>query len=125
MILIYILFALAAATVLISFLANWIPDRRRGDMFIAFFSLLGILGWGIAAGNGRVVVAADTPVVLSVVFATILAVCTILAVKVPAAARRVPMHISNSRRSEAVIFDLLLWLSTLMVGVVALGSVLP
>src|SRR5512137_1926498 len=101
--------------------APWVPEQRRGEVFIAFFIALllaagAAVEWqvpAIAAGRG----VAWVPALLLVIFAAILVVSTLLSVRQTGSFARAGGSHNHRQDAEAVAFDIALWLLMLIFGI--------
>ena len=121
MILLYILFALTVAMVLTALSAPRVPEQRRGEAFIVFFTVL-LLAAGAAVEWPVLVIAAGrggalAPALLLVIFAAILVVSTLLSVRQTGSFARAGGYHNHRQDVEAVSFDIALWLLMLIFGV--------
>jgi hypothetical protein len=128
MILVYLLFALTVTTVLTAFISARIPQGRKGDIFIGLFVVIMLLAWAtdqwllpsLAAG-----LRTSWPLVLTmVVFVTIFAVSLALSVRTPGLLRQAVVNHDSRLDTEAAVFDLLLWLALLIVGITIMRAIM-
>ena len=126
MILMYLLFALTFSTVLTALISARIPQRREGEAFIGFFVALMMLAWAayewlipaLAVGLKTVLL----PVLLLIIFGGILAASTILSVRPSGLLKQTVGSHYNKPDAEAIVFDLLLWVVVLTIGITVLRS---
>lgn len=129
MILVYVLFALTVAMLLIALFSASIPENRRGEAFIGFFAALMVLAWAadawlfpaLAAGSGR----SWVPVAMLIIFAGVLVSSAVLAVRTPRSLQHAVVHHDGRLNGEAAAFDLILWSAMLVLGMALLKSIGP
>lgn len=128
MILLYILFSLTGAAVLTAVIARSKESQKQGEVFlIAFFALLFAGGavdiWVVPFISAGVTGPLPRELFLGV-FGFLLAASVLLAARpLRTASRHGTMNDTRHDR-EAVAFDLILWLSTLAFGILALGNLM-
>lgn len=127
MILVYLLFALTVSTVLTALFSARIPQSRKGEIFIGIFVAIMVLAWAadqwllpeLATG-----LSTSWPLVLTlIIFVTILAVSLSLSVRTPGPLRQAVTNHDSRLDTEAAVFDLLLWLALLIVGITIMRSI--
>ncbi len=127
MMLIDVLFALTVSSVLTALIANHLPVRRAGEIFIGSFVLLFLLAGGAIGRALPPVVAGGTAwnsYLMIAVFGAILVISIMLAASSPKTFAWAPAKRGNVRHdAEAVAFDVVVWFLLLVFGIVALARV--
>ncbi len=127
MILMYLLFSLTASAILTALISEHIPQKREGEAFIVFFAALMIVAWVVDEwvlpdlSRGHII--SWLPAALLILFGGVLAASTILAVRKSGPLRQAVVNHGNRLDAEAMVFDVILWLALLAIGIVVLRSV--
>ncbi len=127
MILMYMLFALTVSAILTALISEHIAQNRQGEAFIVFFAALMIVAWVVDEwvlpdlSRGHII--SWLPAVLLILFGGVLAASTILAVRNPRPLRQAVVNHGSRFDAEAMVFDVILWLALLTIGIVVLRSV--
>ena len=127
MILVYVLFALTVSTVLTALFSARIPENRRGEAFIGFFAVLMVLAWAantwllpsLAAGPRS----SWIPITMLIIFAGVLASSAVLSVRTPRPFQHAVVRHDGRLNGEAAVFDLVLWVALLVLGMALLKSI--
>ena len=127
MILVYLLFALTASSVLTALFSASVPENRKGEAFMGFFAALMVLAWAadewllpaLAAGLKT----SWIPLLTLVIFGGVLAASAILSVRTHGPLQHAAVDHDNRLNGEAAVFDLLLWSAMLVLGMAALKSI--
>ncbi len=121
MILVYILFALTVSMILTALFNERIPEQKRGEAFIGIFVMFALAAWAVnewllpALSAG--LRAAWLPVLFLALFGVILAVSAALSVRAHGPFAWAAVHHDRRLDTEAVAFDLLLWLAVVISGI--------
>ncbi len=127
MILMYMLFALTTSAILTALISEHIPRRREGEAFIVFFAALMVVAWAVDAwvlpdlARGQII--SWLPAVLLIMFGGVFAASTILSVRKSRPLLQAMVNHDNRLDAEAMVFDLILWVALLTVGIIVLRSV--
>ena len=128
MILMYMLFALTVSTILTALFSEYIPQKREGEAFIGFFVALMALAWAadewllpaLAAGHKE----SWLPISLVIIFGGFFAASTVLSVRTSGLPHQaIVNHDNRLGGAEAIVFDVILWLALLTVGITVLRSI--
>jgi hypothetical protein len=126
MILMYMLFALTVSTVLTALISAHIPQNREGEAFIGFFVVLMVLAWAadewLLPALAAVQKTSLMPILLLIMFGGVFAASTILSVRTPRQPQQVLVNHDNRVGAEAMVFDIILWFTLLIVGIAVLKS---
>jgi hypothetical protein len=127
MLLVYLLFALTVSTILTALFAERIPEDRKGEAFISFFSVLIALAW--AADKWLFPALADgfktawVGALALIVFGGVFLASAILSVRTPGPLKRAVVYHNGRLDAEAAVFDLALWFATLAAGITVMKSI--